>query len=336
MIFLCPVEDGVQYILGAHAPLGGQVAAAAGPVGGRAVLLLPVIIPWHCPPQPGIQPVGVVVDHIHNDPKTVPVQGLNSLLHFSDPYGPVDGIGGVRALWDIVVDRIISPVELLRTAALIYGAIIKNRHQLHMSHAQFLQVGKTGGMLSITVQSGVFLAEGLEFSAVFGGNSRGRVPGEVLDVNFVNHRLRRKRRRFVPGPARRIGPGQVEYHTPLAIQAAGAGIRVCCGPGLSIHCDQIVIIKCIQIFWRHKAPKAPVLPVKRKLPQEAFPGSRLVEPERNSLGSGRPQAEGSSLGTAEGTQRNVTMILLLKSKGVKELLSVRHHFDSSSPEIVTL
>ena len=97
-----------------------------------------------------------------------------------------------------------------------------------------------------------------------------------------------------------------------------------------------VIIKCIQIFWRHKAPKAPVLPVKRKLPQEAFPGSRLVEPERNSLGSGRPQAEGSSLGTAEGTQRNVTMILLLKSKGVKELLSVRHHFDSSSPVIVTL
>ncbi len=205
MVLLRPVEDGVEYILGAHAPLRGQIVAAAGAVGEGSVRLVPVVIPRHSPPQPGVLPVGVVVHNVHNHPEAVAVQRLDGLLHFPDPHRAVGGVGGIGALRNIVVDRVVAPVELLRTAAFIHRAVIKNRHQLDMGHAQLPEVGKAGRPAAVSVQSGVFQAERLELSPVLGGNPGRRVPGEILDMDFIDHCFRRKRRRFVPGPALRVG-----------------------------------------------------------------------------------------------------------------------------------
>ena len=80
----------------------------------------------------------MVVNHVHDDPKTVPVQRLHQLLQFLYPHLPVGGIGGIGAFRHIVADRIIAPVKLVPVSGLIDGAEIIDRHQLDMGHAQLL------------------------------------------------------------------------------------------------------------------------------------------------------------------------------------------------------
>ncbi|MNP50572.1 hypothetical protein D3C76_1448450 [compost metagenome] len=79
----------------------------------------------------------MVIDHIHNNPKSFIMHGLDTLLQFRDPGGWQIRIRCVGALWDIIVFRIISPVKLrfiqLRLIHTLCGIVI-DRKQLNMSY----------------------------------------------------------------------------------------------------------------------------------------------------------------------------------------------------------
>ena len=60
-------------------------------------------------------------------------------------------VGGIRAFRYVVVDRIITPVELTIGALFVYGAVIIYRHQLYVGDAQLFEIVETGGMDAIPV-----------------------------------------------------------------------------------------------------------------------------------------------------------------------------------------
>ena len=78
----------------------------------------------------------MVVDHIHDHTDALPVARHHELAEFTDPHLTVERIGAVRALENIVIERVVAPVELRQAAALVHGREVKNRKQMNMSNAE--------------------------------------------------------------------------------------------------------------------------------------------------------------------------------------------------------
>ena len=159
MVFFCPIEHRIHDIAGTHAALTGQFVAAAGTVGGSAILILTVIVPGNRSPKPGIQRIGVVVDNIHDHAEAVIVQGLDGFLQFADAHFAVPRIGGIAALGNIVVRGIIAPVVLSVRRGLIHGAVIIDGHELDMGHTETLEIVDAGRVNAVMVQRGAGAAE---------------------------------------------------------------------------------------------------------------------------------------------------------------------------------
>ena len=145
MVFLGPVQHRFQDVAGAHAALAGQIVAAARAVGGGAVGVLAVEVPGLGAPQPGIQLIGVVVHHIHHHPEAVAVQSLHRGLQLPDTNGAVVGIGGIPAVGDVVIHRVIAPVVVV-PLAFGHRTEVIHRHQLHMGDPQLPEVVDAGGV----------------------------------------------------------------------------------------------------------------------------------------------------------------------------------------------
>ena len=89
MVFFRPVQHGFQNILSAHGPFTGNIISAVRAVAPGAVLLFPVIISRHRPFQPGILLIRMIIDHIHDHTKTIPVEMLDHFLELPDPHFPM-------------------------------------------------------------------------------------------------------------------------------------------------------------------------------------------------------------------------------------------------------
>ena len=84
----------------------------------------------------------MVVNHIHHHADAVIVERFHHLLHLFYPEGAVEGICGVGAFGNIEILRIIAPVELGFREGFVGEAIVKYGQQMHMGHAQGLDVVK--------------------------------------------------------------------------------------------------------------------------------------------------------------------------------------------------
>ena len=69
MVFLHPIQAGIENVLTHHAALGSHIIAAAGSIGQAAVGFLAIIVTGHGPLQPGVIHIGMVVYHFHDHPE---------------------------------------------------------------------------------------------------------------------------------------------------------------------------------------------------------------------------------------------------------------------------
>src|SRR5699024_8096805 len=303
VVFPGPVQHRLEDIPGAHAPLRGQVVAAARAVGGAAVGVLAVEVPGLGPPQPGVQLVGVVVHHVHDDPEAVLVQGLDGLLQLPDAHRAVVGIGGIAALGDVVVDRVVPPVEGVR-AVLGDRAVVEHRHQLDVVDPQPLEVVDAGGMHPVPVQGGAGQGQGLVLAPQRFGHTAVDVVGEILDVDLPDNVLGAPGRGRVAGPALGIGAAQVDHHAAGPVPAAGPGPGVggAAGDPVAVG-DREIVIAAVQVPLCHGFPDAPLAAGKLEGQQGAACGAVLVEVQGDLPGRGGPQGKAGGCGGPQGPQR---------------------------------
>ena len=87
----------------------------------------------------------MVVNHIHDYPKALFVEGLNHHFELTGPGISVVWIGRIPSLRRIEVERIITPVVLRVGFGFIYGIEIGNGQQMDMCYSQLLQVVNSRG-----------------------------------------------------------------------------------------------------------------------------------------------------------------------------------------------
>ena len=260
MVFLCPVHHGIRNIIIHHGTACRNVIPTGRPVGKTAVLLIPVIVSRHHPLQPGIIPVGMVVDHVHDHPKTVFVQRLNHLLAFPDPHCSIRHIRGVRSFRHVKVKRVISPVVLVPVSRFVHGSIIKKRKQMHIGDTQLFQIFHAGRI----ALSGFFYSKGFVFAAVHFRYAAVLIIGKVLDVKLVDDLFPFHRRRPVFRETFRIRLAKIHYHAPASIAVTADGIGIRRPYVLPLYPYQIVIIHPVEALREHPLPYPP-------LPKAHFP-----------------------------------------------------------------
>ena len=326
VVFLRPVEHGVEDIARAHAALGRQLVAAAGAVRQPSIPPLPVVRPRRAGEQRHVEVHRVVIDHVHHHAQAALVQRGDRGLELADAYLAVRGVGGVAALRHVVVDRIVAPV-VAAGRALIDGAEVEHRHQLHMRDAQSPQIRHTRRVHAVAAERRVRLAEGEVFAAVRRGDAAGRVGGKVPDMHLGDHILRRARRGAVVLPAGRIRARQVDDHAAPTVQAAGPGIRVARAPGDAVHGHVVIVIRAVEIARILRPPQSPLPAPERDAREWLAPAPVVIQIERNSLRRGRPQRKARARLPAEAAQRLLTVKLSPERSAAKPLRK-RHRFVS--------
>ena len=237
MVLVHPVHDGIDHILSGHGALGGNLVAAARAVGESAGLGHSVVVIGNGCLEAGIVlgvGEGVVVNNVHDDGDARLVERLDHLLALGDSHVAVIGVRGVGALGNVVVLRVVAPVELVVGTRLVDGLEVIEGVELNGGHAQFLEIVDTGGKLALAVEGGVCLGECEELAAVFFTDTRSGVPGKVLDVQLPDGGIR-----LLVGndvnivlPACGVGLAEVANHGASAVHAGGDGINVLCFSGL--------------------------------------------------------------------------------------------------------
>ena len=149
MIFIHPIQNGLQNIFWTHGTLTGDIIATCGSIRDRAIIMNPVIIPGSSFLKTVLQRKGMIIDHIHNDAKSLSVKRLHKFFKLFDPDFPMIWIGWIGTLRYVVIYRIISPVKLIARLPFIHRTEIVNRHQLNMCNAQSFQPSNPGGMFAV-------------------------------------------------------------------------------------------------------------------------------------------------------------------------------------------
>ena len=82
----------------------------------------------------------MVVHHVHDDTDACFVECLNHLLVFHDSHCAVVGIGGITAFGDVVVFRIIAPVELTIRICFVNSLIVIDGEQVDVGDAKLYKI----------------------------------------------------------------------------------------------------------------------------------------------------------------------------------------------------
>ncbi len=230
VVLLYPVHYGVHDEIPGHSPLGGQVVAHAGAVGPVALAKEAAEIVGNDLVVAEITAVkGVVINHIHYHVDAVGVEGLHHFLKFGDADTAVEGVGGVRALGNVVVLRVIAPCVLLPFVQLVFivGIEVEGGHELYMGHAQLLQMLQSGGV-AVVIGAGLGKSQisALPFVLDTGAFVDGHFPNVHLidDGIGVGHTLIGADVIF---PALGIYLVKVDDHAPVAVGTH----RLCVGVG---------------------------------------------------------------------------------------------------------
>ena len=218
MVFLHPPPEGLDHIFAVHRLLGSGLVAAAGGVAEIALRVLAVEVARHSALKSGeFGRIGVIIDHVHNNPDSVGVQGLDHLLEFPDADCGVVRVCGVGTFHGVVVLRVVAPVVLrLIQTGFIHGVIVVGRENLDIGHSELLEMVDAGGQ-AVGI-GGACLGEGEEFTLV--GDAGGRMDREVAVVHLIDDDVGRLDfRTYVFGPAFGVGFGPVDYGGTIAVHA---------------------------------------------------------------------------------------------------------------------
>ena len=228
MVLVYPVAAGLNDVISGHGALGGYLVAAAGAVGEGAVLVQTVVVIRYGALEAGFGVEGVVVNNVHNNRDTRVVERLNHLLALGDSDVAVIGVGGIGALGDVVVLRVIAPVELIVVARLVDGLEVIEGVELNGGHAELLEIVDTGGNIALAVEGSVLLGERGVLAAVRLADAGVRVMGEVLDVKLPDIGLGAlvEQNVLIVFPACGVGLVEVADHRALAVDAGSDGIYV--------------------------------------------------------------------------------------------------------------
>ncbi len=246
-----PGDDRVDDELAHHGVLGGRVGAA-GAVRDRAVGEEPLVVAGHDPVEDA-RPLlaarrGVVVDDVHDDPQAVVVQRLHHLPEL-DRAGRAVRVGGVGALGDRVVVRVVAPVvgvlrgdlpdallllvgigrvggEVAVDARLV-GLALRNGGDVEGGQEVDVRGARPRQLAQVLRAVAVLVGEGEVAAGVL---RRAVLDGEVPDVQLLDlgvpegHGLRLPQR--APA-ARREGPVvQVDDEAALRVGGEGQGVGV--------------------------------------------------------------------------------------------------------------
>ncbi|ESU50210.1 hypothetical protein P376_1812 [Streptomyces sp. HCCB10043] len=139
LVLLGPGDDGVDDELAHHGVLGRGVGAAGGG-GDGAVLQEPLVVAGHDPVEDRLVVLpggdGVVVDDVHDRAQSGLVEALDHLPELDRALGAVR-VGGVGALGDGVVERVVAPVEAVLGGGLAHALLL------------LLGVGCGGGQVAV-------------------------------------------------------------------------------------------------------------------------------------------------------------------------------------------
>ena len=333
MVFLRPVEHGVEDIARRHGAFRGDLAAAARAVARAAVRPAAVMRPRGRRKEAGIERVGVVVDDVQDDAQAVLMQREDGLLELADAHLAVRGVACIRALRHVVVDRIIAPVVALRCAALVDGAEVEHGHQLDMRDAEPPEVGKARGMHAVAAKRRLRLTQGAVFAPVRFADARGGIKGEILDVDLVDDVLALSCGGAVLRPAGRIGPPQVDDHAALAVEPAGARIGVGRPARHAVHAHLIIIIYPVELPGNRAAPDSPLAGGQDMTGEGAAPAALRIQAQRHGLRRRRPEGKAGLPALEKRAQRLRRMICPLEVLAVKAGDFFLFHAAYSNPRL---
>ena len=328
VVFLHPEVDGVHDHVPHHDPLSSQVVAAAGAVGPVALAVETGVVVGDDLVAAVVAAVeGVVVHHVHDHVHPVRVEGLDHGLELGDTGTAIEGIGGISALHTVIVLGIVTPGILLPNVqiVLIHGGEVVHRHQLHMGHAQLLQVVQTGG-IAIVVGAGLGHAQIGPLPVAV--DSGGRVDGHFPDVHLINdgigviHVLVGAHVLIPTLGVRRI---EVHDHAPIAVGTHALGIGICSLHGIAGEHHIVIIIVSAQITGQGHRPNTGTglghLGVLHQVAGAIVAG--IIDLHIDLLGRGGPHLEGGG-GFAPGRAQIIAMISVLGSEliGVEDVVGV--------------
>ena len=228
-----------------HLVLGGRVVAARGGVEG-AVGVVAVVVAGHNPVQHRLVALaaggGMVVDHVHHHPQAVLVQGRYHVAKLQDALRAV-GVGGVAALRNAVVERIVAPVEAVGCPRRAHRRLLARRvarrrrhgrlgalgcrldHRGDVEGRQQVDVGQAGvlqleqvihavGQVRVRVWAGRPVVGECLVLATVGLGHRRVVDAEIANVHLVDHDVlevgQRRLAERVPAGRLQVAVGQVD------------------------------------------------------------------------------------------------------------------------------
>ena len=293
VVFLRPVEDGIDHIPPGHGPLAGKFVAAAAAVGKAAVLVLAEKVAGHGVVQRVLIAVHVVIHHIHHHTDARRVQGCDHFPALPDAHLAAGGVGGIAALGHIVVGGVIAPVVLpQQRLCLVYAAKVENRHQLHILHAQTPEVVQAGGVDAVPVQGGALLGKGHELAPPCRAHAAGSILREVAHAHLPHCALLRwDDRTHIPLPPGGGGAGKVHDHAAGAVHACRTGIGVAGLARNAIHCDRIGIVSSVLVAGQIDAPHPLLPPLQRQSAYGLTAAAFAVKADLHPLRRGCPQAQ---------------------------------------------
>ncbi len=253
-IFFRPILNRINHETTEHIAVGRRLIAAARTVVERPVVGRAEVITGHKRLEIGRLRIGnMVVNNVHNYLNTCVVKRHNHLLHFVDALCAVCGVGRIRALGHVVVERVVAPIILARLVvrrlvkAFAHAGKIEQRLEMHLRDAQILDIIERG-RLTVAVLGARF-GKTEEFTSVGFGHARALVYRQIAKLSLVNNGagIRRKRRIGLICPAVGIGRGKVEYHAALAVASRASRVRVDYLARRAAHGNSVRVILAVKV-----------------------------------------------------------------------------------------
>ena len=305
MVFVCPVGNGIHQILADHAALGGGVITAGGAVGvdapavGAAEILGNQLIEAEV-----LSFIHMVVDNVHNHADAVFMQTLDHLLDFLHTDLAVIGVGGIGALGNIEVHRVVTPVELrLVQAMLVHGAVVIHGQDMQVGDAQILIVVNAGGNAGRSL--GAVFDHAQILAPVDGIGTF--VNGKITDMGLCDDHIGQGDAAvgiLVIFPALGVGGLEIQDHGPLTVDTGGSGIGVAGFHPLAADGNTEGVIGAMEVFGNFCDPGAVNILFHADLTDQIIrigvTGNIQIDP--GGGGSGCPKPEEGLIGTPGGAQ----------------------------------
>ena len=140
IIFLYPIGRGINHKFTKHISLGCRIVSTAACRGICARRGISVIIVRNYAVKRAVCIVGMIINYVHNNTDARLVKCRNHLLVLFNSYLAVKGVGRIATLGNVIVLRVVAPVERGIGICLVNRCIIIYGKQMNVRNTKLLQV----------------------------------------------------------------------------------------------------------------------------------------------------------------------------------------------------